>query len=287
VPLPKNWLYPLQCLFGWHGFFSVSPVLIIGAIGLVLAVKKKEPLKRRNTIFVGSGVLVMLLGYAFFIGSLGGWSYGIRYLIPIMPILLFFIPVVLKKMRTPIFICVLTLSTLFALIGMYNPWPPVYEPEIEPHPVASLVKNPIGGNFSAWMREYFGKSALTKVVASNFIHPDEEKQNQYFFFFYKSKGDEKMAQKVGGVSADQYYKKGVSLLGQNQLEDSIEYFEQTLKINPDHVSAHNNMGIALARLGQLDRAIEHFKIAVRLRPDNQSYKKNLSRAEALKEKEKK
>lgn len=287
VPLPKNWLYPLQCLFGWHGFFSVSPVLIIGAIGLVLAVKKKEPLKRRNTIFIGSGVLVMLLGYAFFIGSLGGWSYGIRYLIPIMPILLFFIPVVLKKMRTPIFICVLTLSTLFALIGMYNPWPPVYEPEIEPHPVASLVKNPIGGNFSAWMREYFGKSALTKVVASNFIHPDEEKQNQYFFFFYKSKGDEKMAQKVGGVSADQYYKKGVSLLGQNQLEDSIEYFEQTLKINPDHVSAHNNIGIALARLGQLDRAIEHFKIAVRLRPDNQSYKKNLSRAEALKEKEKK
>ena len=96
-----------------------------------------------------------------------------------------------------------------------------------------------------------------------------------------------MAQKVGGVSADQYYKKGVSLLGQDQLEDSIEYFEQTLKINPDHVSAHNNIGIALARLGQLDRAIEHFKIAVRLRPDNQSYKKNLSRAEALKEKEKK
>ena len=287
VPLPKNWLYPLQCLFGWHGFFSVSPVLIIGAIGLVLAVKKKEPLKRRNTIFVGSGVLVMLLGYAFFIGSLGGWSYGIRYLIPIMPILLFFIPVVLKKMRTPIFICILTLSTLFALIGMYNPWPPVYEPEIEPHPVASLVKNPIGGNFSAWMREYFGKSTLTKLAASNFIHPDEEKQNQYFFFFYKSKGDEKMAQKVGGVSADQYYKKGVSLLGQNLLEDSIEYFEQTLKINPDHVSAHNNIGIALARLGQLDRAIEHFKIAVRLRPDNQSYKKNLSRAEALKEKEKK
>lgn len=287
VPLPKNWLYPLQCLFGWHGFFSVSPVLIIGAIGLVLAIKKKEPLKRRNTIFIGSGVLVMLLGYAFFIGSLGGWSYGIRYLIPIMPILLFFIPVVLKKMRTPIFICILTLSTLFALIGMYNPWPPVYEPEIEPHPVASLVKNPIGGNFSAWMREYFGKSTLTKLAASNFIHPDEEKQNQYFFFFYKSKGDEKMAQKVGGVSADQYYKKGVSLLGQNLLEDSIEYFEQTLKINPDHVSAHNNIGIALARLGQLDRAIEHFKIAVRLRPDNQSYKKNLSRAEALKEKEKK
>ena len=287
VPLPKNWLYPLQCLFGWHGFFSVSPVLIIGAIGLVLAIKKKEPLKRRNTIFIGSGVLVMLLGYAFFIGSLGGWSYGIRYLIPIIPILLFFIPVVLKKMRTPIFICILTLSTLFALVGMYNPWPPVYEPEIEPHPVASLVKNPIGGNFSAWMREYFGNSTLTKLVASNFIHPDEEKQNQYFFFFYKSKGDEKMAQKVGGVSADQYYKKGVSLLGQNQLEDSIEYFEQTLKINPDHVSAHNNIGIALARLGQLDRAIEHFKIAVRLRPDNQSYKKNLSRAEALKEKEKK
>ena len=287
VPLPKNWLYPLQFLFGWHGFFTVSPVLIIGATGLLLAVKKKEPFKRQNTIFVGSAVFIMLFGYAFFVGSLGGWSYGIRYLIPIMPILLFFIPVVLKTMRIPLFVCVLVLSTLFSLIGTYNPWPPVYEPEIEPHPVASLVKNPIGGNFSAWMREYFGKSGLSKVVASNFIHPDEEKQNQYLFFFYMSKGDKEMAQKIGRISAEQYYKKGVSLLGQNRLEESIEYFEQAIKINPNQASAHNNLGIALARLGQLDRAIEHFKIAIRLRPDNPPYRQNLSRAEALKEKQKK
>jgi MFS family permease len=286
VPLPKNWLYPLQCLFGWHGFFTVSPVLIIGAIGLVLAAIKREPFKRRNTIFVGSAVFIMLLGYASFVGSLGGWSYGIRYLIPIMPILLFFIPVMLKNMRIPIFICVLVLSTLFALIGMYNPWPPVYEPEVEPHPVASLVKNPIGGNFSAWMREYFGESALTRIIASNCIHPDKEKQNQYLVFFYLSKGDKEMAQKVGGSSAEQYYKKGMSLLGQDRLAESIENFEQVLKMDPNHAPTHNNMGIALARLGQIDRAIEHFKIAIRLRPDNQSYQQNLSRAEGLKEKEK-
>jgi hypothetical protein len=286
VPLPKNWLYPLQFLFGWHGFFTVSPVLIIGAIGFVLAVKENKPFKRRNTIFVGSAVFIMLFGYAFFVGSLGGWSYGIRYLIPIMPILLFFTPVALKVTRTPLFICVLILSTLFAFIGMYNPWPPVYEPEVEPHPVASLVKNPIGGNLSAWMREYFGESVLTKAALSNFIHPDEDKQNQYLFFFYKSKGDDEMAQKIGGLPVEQYYKKAVNLLGQNRLEESIEYFEQVIKINPNHAPAHNNMGIALARIGQFDRAIEHFKIALRLRPDNQPYMQNLSRAEALKEKEK-
>ena len=79
----------------------------------------------------------------------------------------------------------------------------------------------------------------------------------------------------------------MSLLGQNRLEESIEYFEQAIKINPNQASAHNNLGIALARLGQLDRAIEHFKIAIRLRPDNPPYRQNLSRAEALKEKQKK
>lgn len=282
VPLPKNWLYPIQFLFGWHGFFTVSPVLIIGAIGLALAVKKKEPLGRRNAAIIASAVLLMLLGYAFFVGSLGGWSYGVRYLIPIMPVLLFFIPVVLKKMYVPIFIVLLTLSTLFALIGMYNPWPPVYEPEIEPHPVASLVKNPIGGNFSAWMREYFGESALTKVVLSHFIHPDREKQNQYLLFFYKSKGDEEMAQKIGGTSAGQYYQQGMNLLKQGRLEESIEYFELAIKRNPNFAPAHNNIGIALARSGHLDRAIQHFKEAIRLQPDNPSYRQNLSRAESMK-----
>ena len=70
VSSPKNWLYPFQCLFGWHGFFTVSPVLIFGAIGLVLAVKKREPLRRRNTVVVGIAVLVMITGYALFVGSL-------------------------------------------------------------------------------------------------------------------------------------------------------------------------------------------------------------------------
>jgi hypothetical protein len=285
VPLPKNWIYPLQCLFGWHGFFTVSPVLLFGAIGLGIAIKQKTPFKRQDSIYIGSAVLVMLLGYAFFVGSLGGWSYGIRYLIPIMPILLFFIPVVLKTMRVSLFVFVLALSTLFALIGTYNPWPPVYEPEIDPHPIASLVKNPIGGNLSAWMREYIGEGPLSDAIASSFIHPDAKKQNQYLLFFYKSKGDEKMAQRVGGVPADQYYQKAMNLLSQNRLEESLKYFEQALKIDPNHVSSHNNMGITLARLGKLDRAIEHFKIAIRLRPDNQTYRQNLARAEALKKKE--
>jgi tetratricopeptide (TPR) repeat protein len=203
-----------------------------------------------------------------------------------MPILLFFIPVALNTMRVSLFVFVLVLSILFALVGTYNPWPPVHEPEIDPHPVASLVKNPIGGNASAWLREYLGESFLTKAAASQFIHPDPEKQNQYFLLFYKSKGDEEMAQKVGGVSADQFYNKAMSLLSQNKLEESIAYFEQALKIDPDHVSSHNNLGITLARLGKLDRAIEHFKTAIRLRPDNRMYRQNLARAEALKDKEK-
>jgi hypothetical protein len=47
VPLPKNWIYPLQCLFGWHGFFTVSPVLLFGAIGLGMAIKQKTPFNRK------------------------------------------------------------------------------------------------------------------------------------------------------------------------------------------------------------------------------------------------
>ena len=63
------------------------------------------------------------------VSSLGGWSYGYRYLIPLIPLLLFFVPAVVAERRRWALAALVAMSIPLALLGAYHPWPPVWEPE--------------------------------------------------------------------------------------------------------------------------------------------------------------
>jgi hypothetical protein len=196
VLLPRSWTYPFSALFGWHGFFSVSPVLLFGAAGLARSAVLGRPLRRRWILLLGAASAAMIAGHALFVGSYGGWSYGFRYLIPIVPVLLFFTPAVLGRRGWRIFVPVLALSCLTALLGAYHPWPPGHEPETGRHPVASVVTNPVGANLAAWLREYLPTSAITDVAGRTFISADPLGREKYLALFYASKGDEEMARRI-------------------------------------------------------------------------------------------
>jgi hypothetical protein len=189
VLLPDDPWYPIDCLFGWHGFFSVSPVLLLGAAGLAAAIRGARPLPRRTAVAVAIGCAVMIAGHALLAGSYGGWSYGFRYLIPIVPVLLFFAPPVVERLGRAVVLPLLTLSILTALVGAYHPWPPGYEQEAGGDPVASIVENPIGGNLAAWWNRGFPGSALGERLGAVFISPDPVERRRYLWLFYASKGD--------------------------------------------------------------------------------------------------
>ncbi|MHB8880284.1 MAG: hypothetical protein ACYC69_02105 [Thermodesulfovibrionales bacterium] len=192
VLLPDAWTYPLEALLGWHGFFAVSPVLIFGVLGLGRALKAGGPLPRTACIVLSATLAVIIGGHILFVGSYGGWSYGFRYLIPIIPVLMFFAPVMIEK-YAGIFTGILALSVLFAVIGTYNPWPPGYTQELHKDPVASLVKNPIGANAAAWMEQYFPDSVAAGRMKALVISPSERSQIQYLMLFYYSKSNMDMA----------------------------------------------------------------------------------------------
>ncbi|HAF96337.1 MAG TPA: hypothetical protein DER10_08525 [Elusimicrobia bacterium] len=196
VLLPDDWFYPLKCLFGWHGFFTVSPVLLPAIFGLVKQLRCGEVLGRARTRWLGAGIAATILFHIFFAGSYGGWSYGFRYLIPIIPLCLFFLPPVIRELNPFIFAALLAASTLFAFIGAYHPWPPGYEQEAGKDPVVSLVKNPIGGNASAWLHEKSGTATVTKMAESVFLHEDILSRYLYLNLFFESKGDIKTAEKI-------------------------------------------------------------------------------------------
>jgi hypothetical protein len=188
VLLPNAWTYPVSALFGWHGFFSVSPVLLFGAAGLCLSLNRDTPLPRRLTRLVGVTCAVMIAAHAVFVGSYGGWSYGFRYLIPIIPLLLFYTPAALGPVGRRIYVPVLAFSCATALLGAYNPWPPADEPGTGRHPVASVVTNPVGANLAAWLMQTT-PGPLADAAARRFISPGTDARRQYLRLFYASRGD--------------------------------------------------------------------------------------------------
>ena len=195
VLLPESWTYPLECLFGWHGFFTVSPVLLFGVLGLGQALRTGAPLPRGRCLALAATLAMMIAGHVLLVGSYGGWSYGFRYLIPIIPMILFFAPPAIAR-HERIFGAVLAVSALFALIGAYNPWPPAYEQEGNKNPVAALVSNPIGGNASAFLQEHFPGAGLTRGMKALFISPSKPDQARYLALFYLDKRDAVMAENM-------------------------------------------------------------------------------------------
>jgi tetratricopeptide (TPR) repeat protein len=56
------------------------------------------------------------------------------------------------------------------------------------------------------------------------------------------------------------------LVSSNRIDDAIELYQQSLRINPNNAEAHLNIGNAALQLGRVAEAREQYQEAVRLRP---------------------
>lgn len=83
--------------------------------------------------------------------------------------------------------------------------------------------------------------------------------------------------KTNPNSADAYNMKGKILgMGMNQIDSSIIYLEKALAINPNFVSALENLGVAYAIQGKLDKALTMFSKAYELDTTNTNVIKNIA-----------
>ena len=190
VVLPQSALYPFEILFGAHGLFWVSPILLLSAAGLAIAVRRAREGERSFWRPLALGIVLQIAGHAFLAGSYGGWSYGYRYLIPIQPLLLLAAPFALgTPARRATFVALLVPSILFAALGAYHPWPPAFEQKSSGDPIATLVENPVGGNAAALAAAQLPGSSIAERLGSRFVSPDPELRRRYFALFFGSKGD--------------------------------------------------------------------------------------------------
>jgi hypothetical protein len=189
VVLPQSALYPLEVLFGSHGLFLVSPILLVGVAGFRGAVRASEP-RHRFWRALALGIVLQVAGHALLAGSYGGWSYGFRYLIPVQPLLLLAAPFALgTPMRSGLGAALLAPSILFAALGAYHPWPPAFEQATSGDPVAKQVTNPIGANAAALAVQLAPDAAVTERLGVRYVSPDPQSRRRYFVYFFGSKGD--------------------------------------------------------------------------------------------------
>ena len=72
----------------------------------------------------------------------------------------------------------------------------------------------------------------------------------------------------GGLSeAEKHYNAGVDLQEQDQLEEAIAEYHESIRLNPELALAYSNRGLAYDDLGQHQRAIQDYDEGIRRDPE--------------------
>ncbi len=116
--------YAGHALAGSRGLFSYMPVLLL-ALPALLA--RKTPLIASIRRFVLAGTLLSFLYHLSRTNDLGGWAYGYRFFIPLIPLLFWAAVVEVKSARRTwerrLFWPLVAAGVITAAVGAYNPWP--------------------------------------------------------------------------------------------------------------------------------------------------------------------
>ncbi len=56
----------------------------------------------------------------------------------------------------------------------------------------------------------------------------------------------------------------MSLAIEGQLEEAVNHFQLSLRIEPDFAEAHQGLGRVLTQLGKRDEAIQHYEQALKI-----------------------
>lgn len=118
--LYNAWAY----LFGGNGFILYNPLLLVAVPMLLAEIWLRRPFWREALAVFGA-TCVIFLYYIIMTKNEGGGSFSIRWFVPILPLLFFFLYSFLgriSRLRTATFATLAALSVLIAVIGTVDPW---------------------------------------------------------------------------------------------------------------------------------------------------------------------
>ena len=152
----RDWYprYLFQVLLGHHGLFLYSPILVLGLLGLLGGVRSGDAADRRPAILAVGLVVGSVAFHSLFAGAYGGWNYGFRYFVPLVPILLLRAgAAVFRRPCKPLLYVLLFSGVPITLVGVYHPWPPTAMGSAYRGP-EEVNTWPLLGNAVAMLRDY-------------------------------------------------------------------------------------------------------------------------------------
>jgi hypothetical protein len=116
--------YALAALVGPKGFLLYNPLMVLAIWGLVRVIRHRGRFFYEG-IVIGAASAVVVLYYLLFTNNYGGWSYSIRWFVPLLPLLFFFLYPYFEDYgaaRASQFRVLLCAAVVIALVGAIDPW---------------------------------------------------------------------------------------------------------------------------------------------------------------------
>jgi len=129
--------YSFNALLGSKGFLLYNPLLFIALPYLIREIRSGRTF-RQEALAVSIVSLIIILYYLLVTNNYSGDSYSIRWFVPLLPLLFFFIHPFFENFslkRRQVFITLFSISTMVSCIGLINPWS-----------ISSLSKTPLISN---------------------------------------------------------------------------------------------------------------------------------------------
>lgn len=221
--------YAMNATIGERGIFSHTPLLLLSIPGIIILLRKKaidgNPFvssKRGAFLYIIIAVAASMRLFIIFTSDYGGWAYGFRFFIPIIPFLyMFSLPVIASIMKARVsslrvlgiamVIVLISWSVLSALLGVYSPWIPCFE-GAEQDNISVIYPHP-------W------RGALLSVIYSHFEHHNWAQRMAYALYPAKK--------------SDLYGYLGLVYLNKGNLGESRVFFQRRLRVLPqDPMALH-------------------------------------------------
>ena len=157
--------YGYECLFGGRGLFSYQPFLLLAIPMTALGWKKF----RRGEKIVLAATGAVCAFYLLCTNEFGGWAYGFRYLIAVIPVLWFEASRLtlntrsraVKLLAAPL----IAVGVVTGYIGAYSPFCPAYEGfRTPPGNITARVPNTFEFNLIAWGYENWPESRWIRLL---------------------------------------------------------------------------------------------------------------------------
>lgn len=182
--------YVAECLFTYRGIFSYQPFLLLAFPALWFC---RRRLRGVEWVMMAA-TLVFTAFYVILTNEYGGWAYGFRYLIPVIPVWSFLAGrwvLTVPKRGARIALGVLSEVLIFwgvvtSTVGAYFPFCCSYEGfRTPPRHFSRSVRSSFGGNLLCWSYEHHPESALTRSL---FRHYGETAAREHIFWSFVNMG---------------------------------------------------------------------------------------------------